>query len=62
MQGLEVALALAAVAQGLVGSTEAGLWLAAVLWPAGFATFVVLYAPALAAENAGHKRSNPKAG
>jgi uncharacterized protein involved in response to NO len=55
-------VALAAVAQGLVGSTEAGLWLAAVLWPAGFATFVVLYAPALAAENAGHKRSNPKAG
>ena len=55
-------MALAAVAQGLVGSIEAGLWLAAVLWSAGFVTFVVLYAPALAAENAGHKCSNTKAG
>ena len=62
MQGLEVAWRWRLSRRACVGSTEAGLWLAAVLWPAGFATFVVLYAPALAAENAGHKRSNPKAG
>ena len=41
---------------------EAGLWVAALLWTLGFATFLAQYAPILAMGNAGPKRADHKAG
>jgi uncharacterized protein involved in response to NO len=52
---------LAAVVRASAPS-EAGLWVAALLWTVGFATFLSQYAPILTMGNAGPKRANLKAG
>lgn len=54
-------VALAAVVRASIPS-EPGLWLAAALWTAGYATFLAHYAPILTTANAGRKLPNPGAG
>ena len=54
-------VALAAVVRASAPA-ETGLWVAAALWTAGYAAFVVLYAPILTTENAGRKQANLKVG
>ena len=54
-------VALAAVVRASAPA-ETGLWVAAALWTAGYAAFVVLYAAILTTENAGRKQANLKVG
>ena len=61
LTGAFVCVALAALVRASA-SAEIALWLAAVLWTAGFAAFLVLYAPVFVTENAGRRLPNPKVG